>query len=208
MIYDAADKAIRAMNRQNLKAFNRLKLAKWDEINLIHQVSKVYDDSTRMAQQRYYEIAFEAFIVAMLETKADNKEATLAAEEAITTDWILDMLEEVDPVTLYAFLPEKERKKQRLTEALAVAVDRNTEVDKALRYWTVQVGQYADNSVFNARLEAFRRTGITHVIWISQQDDRVCEECDALNGQIFPIDNVPPPQHINCRCILRPVIDQ
>lgn len=208
MIYDAADKAIRAMNRQNLKAFNRLKLAKWDEINLIQQVGKVYDDSTWMARQRYYEIAFEAFIVAMLETKADNREATLLAEETITNDWILDMLEEIDPVTLYAFLPEKERKKQRLTESLAVAVDRNAEVDKALRYWTVQVGQYADNSVFNARLEAFRRAGITHVIWISQQDDRVCEECNALNGQIFPIDNVPPPQHINCRCILRPVIDQ
>ena len=207
MIYDAADKAIRAMNRQNLKAFNRLKLAKWDEINLIHQVSKVYDDSTRMAQQRYYEIAFEAFIVAMLETKADNKEATLLAEESITNDWILDMLEEVDPVTLYAFLPEKERKKQRLTEALAVTVDRNTEVDKALRYWTVQVGQYADNSVYNARLEAFRRSGVRRVLWVSQADEKVCDECETRNGQIFDIDNVPPPPHYGCRCHLVPVFD-
>ena len=207
MIYDAADKAIRAMNRQNLKAFNRLKLAKWDEINLIHQVSKVYDDSTRMAQQRYYEIAFEAFIVAMLETKADNKEATLLAEESITNDWILDMLEEVDPVTLYAFLPEKERKKQRLIEALAVATNRNAEIDKALRYWTQQIGQYADNSVFYARLEAFRQAGVRKVLWVSQADERVCEECDALNGQIFDIDNVPPPPHYGCRCYLVPVFD-
>ena len=34
-IYAGADKAIREMNRQNLKAFNALKLAKWDELNRI-----------------------------------------------------------------------------------------------------------------------------------------------------------------------------
>lgn len=207
MIYENADKAIRAMNRQNLKAFNKLKLAKWDEINLIRTVGKTYDDSVRMARQRYYEIAFEAFIVALLEAKWENKQATSAAEETITSDWILDMLEEVDPVTLYAFLPETERKKQRLIEALAVATNRNAEVDKALRYWTQQVSQYADNSVFNARLAAFRRAGVEQVVWVTQADERVCEECEDLNGQIFDIDAVPPPPHWNCRCELHPVID-
>lgn len=207
MIYDTADKAIRAMNRQNLKEFGKLKLAKWDEINVIRTVGKTYDDSVRMARQRYYEIAFESFIVALLEALIPNVDATRMAEETITADWILDMLEEVDPVTLYAFLSEAERKKQRLIEALAVATNRNAEIDKALRYWTVQVSQFADNSVYNARLEAFRQAGITHVVWITQEDNRVCEDCDDLNGQIFQIDNVPPPQHINCRCFVRPVLN-
>ena len=205
-IYDAADKAIRAMNRQNLKEFNKLKLAKWDELNVVRMVNKTYDDSVRMAERRYYEIAFEAFIVAMLEARIDNKDATRKAEEVITNDWILDMLEEVDPVTLYAFLPETERKKQRLIEALAVAHNRNAEIDKALRYWTRQVGQYADNSVFRARLEAFRRAGIEQVIWVTQEDDRVCEDCEPLDGQIFDVDNVPDPPHYGCRCRLIPVL--
>lgn len=208
MIYDTADKAIRAMNRQNLKDFGKLKLAKWDEINVIRAVAKAYDDSVRMARQRYYEIAFESFIVALLEVLIPNVDATRMAEETITADWILDMLEEVDPVTLYAFLPETERKKQRLIEALAVATNRNAEIDKALRYWTIQVSQFADNSVYNARLEAFRQAGIRHVVWITQEDNRVCEDCDDLNGQIFPIDNVPPPQHINCRCFVMPVLNR
>lgn len=207
MIYDNADKAIRAMNRQNLKEFGKLKLAKWDELNVVRAVGKTYDDSVRMAKRRYYEIAFEAFIVAMLEARIDNKDATRKAEEVITNDWILDMLEEVDPVTLYAFLPETERKKQRLIEALAVATNRNAEIDKALRYWTQQIGQYADNSVFYARLESFRQAGVRKVLWVSQADERVCEECDALNGQIFDIDNVPPPPHYGCRCYLVPVFD-
>lgn len=205
-IYDAADKAIRAMNRQNLKEFNKLKLAKWDELNVVRMVSKTYDDSVRMAKRRYYEIAFEAFIVAMLEAKVRNAEATRKAEDTITNDWILDMLEEVDPVTLYAFLPETERKKQRLIEALAVAQNRNAEIDKALRYWTQQISQYADNSVFRARLESFRRAGIEQVIWVTQEDDRVCEDCEPLDGQIFDVDNVPDPPHYGCRCRLIPVL--
>ena len=207
MIYDAADKAICAMNRQNLKDFGKLKLAKWDEINVIRTVGKTYDDSVRMAQQRYYEIAFESFIVALPEARIPNVDATRMAEETITADWILDMLEEVDPVTLYAFLPEAERKKQRLIEALAVAQNRNAEIDKALRYWTQQVSQYADNSVFRARLEAFRAAGVKKVMWVIQDDDRVCEECEALNGQIFDIDNVPDPVHYGCRCYLFPIFD-
>ena len=205
-IYDAADKAIRAMNRQSLKEFGKLKLAKWDELNVVRMVSKTYDDSVRMAKRRYYEIAFEAFIVAMLEAKVRNAEATRKAEDTITNDWILDMLEEVDPVTLYAFLPETERKKQRLIEALAVAHNRNAEIDKALRYWTQQISQYADNSVFRARLEAFRRAGIEQVIWVTQEDDRVCEDCEPLDGQIFDVDNVPDPPHWGCRCRLIPVL--
>ena len=206
MIYDNADKAIRAMNRQNLKEFGKLKLAKWDELNVVRAVGKTYDDSVRMAKRRYYEIAFEAFIVAMLEARIDNKDATRKAEEVITNDWILDMLEEVDPATLYAFLPETERKKQRLIEALAVATNRNAEIDKALRYWTQQIGQYADNSVFRARLEAFREAGIEQVIWVTQEDDRVCEDCEPLDGQIFDVDNVPDPPHWGCRCRLIPLL--
>lgn len=205
-IYANADSAIRAMNRQNLKAFNRLKLAKWDEISVIQQVSAVYDESVRMAKRKYLEVAYDAFLQAMTEAGISATVASGMAMDEITTDWILDMMEEVDPVTLYAFLPETERKKQRLTEALAAASNRNAEVDKALRYWTVQVGQYADNSVYRARLDAFRIAGIEYVRWVTQKDERVCTDCDSLDERIIPIDSVPPPQHIHCRCVLVPVI--
>ena len=118
---------------------------------------------------------------------------------------ILDMLEETDPVTLYVFLTEADRKKQRLIEAMAAAQDKSHEIDKALRLWTVQVAQYADNTVFNARMQAFRDAGIERVRWITQHDERVCKKCDKLDGHIFRIEDVPPPQHWGCRCILRVV---
>ena len=207
MIYDRADESIREMNRKNLKAFNQLKLAKWDELSVIQEVSKVYGTSINLAKRKYYEIAVEAFIVALYEAKVDPMEATAMADETITADWVLDMLEEVDPVTLYAFLPEAERKKQRLIEALAVATNRNAEIDKALRYWTQQVGQYAITSVDNARLDAFKAAGVEKVMWNTNLDGRECDKCRALNGKVFRIDKVPPKQHYGDRCWLTPVFD-
>lgn len=204
--YESADNAIRVMNRQNLKLFGKLKLMKRDELNVIRQVTAVYDESANNARRKYYEIAIEAFTVALYELKVKPAKATRTAEETITNDWILDMLEEVDPVTLYAFYPEKDRKAQRLTEALAVARDRNMEVDKALRFWTMQVGQYADNAVYKARLEAFRAAGVERVRWVTQEDDRVCQHCEPLNGKIFRVEDVPPPQHWGCRCRLEPIL--
>lgn len=204
MIYDAADKAIREMNRYNLKAFGRLKLARWDELNVIREVNGVYNDSTNLAKRKYYEIAVEAYVVALYELKYKPDMAHRMADDIITAMWILGMLDDVDPVTKYAFLPEKDRKAQRLVEALSVALDKNREVDKALRYWTTQVGQYADNSVYNARLQAFRDAGIKKVMWVTKRDERVCDFCYPLDGEVFDIDEVPE-RHYRCRCILKPV---
>ena len=205
-IYSGADNAIRTMNRQNMKLFGKLKLARFDELNVIRQVNAAYDESTQTAKQKYYEIAFDAYIGAMLEAKFSNKEAMRLAEETITTDWILDMLEDVDPVTLYAFLTETERKKQRLIEALAVAHNRNAEIDKALKYWTKQIGQYAIDIVDEARIEAFRDAGIEEVMWHTEHDDSVCEICGPRDGKIYRIEDVPDKPHLNCRCWLTCVL--
>lgn len=206
-VFDGADKIIKEMNRANLKAFNLLKLAKWDELRVIKQVAETYDSSVRLAKRKYLVCAHDAYIAAMIECKIALRRATDMAYDDITVDWVLDMLEEVDPVTLYAFLPETERKKERLTEALAVAKNRNQEIDRALRAWTKQVAQYADNSVDKARMEAFKAAGIKRVRWNTQDDERVCSDCHPLDGRIFDIDKVPPRPHWGCRCWLTPVLN-
>ena len=206
-VYAGADRIIREMNRANLKAFNLLKLARFDELNLIKRVANIYDASVRLARKKYLMIAHDAYITAMIECGIGERRATDMAYEDITADWVLDMLEETDPVTLYAFLPETDRKKERLTEALAVAQNRNSEIDRALKAWTGQVAQYADNTVHNARLEAFIAAGIRRVQWQDMEDDRVCKECHDLNGQTYDIHHVPPRPHWGCRCVLLPVLD-
>ena len=206
-IYQRADEAIREMNRWNLRAFNGLKLAKWDGLHVIRQVNEAYDESIRRAKRKYYEIAVEAYIVALLEAHVERVKAHRMADEAIDMEQIMEWLEDVDPVTMYAFFTEAERKKARFLEAASVAENRNKEIDRALKYWSNQLAQYADNSVFYARLKTFKDAGVEKVMWNTQRDERVCDECGPMDGEIFEIDSVPTTPHWGCRCYLTPVID-
>ena len=199
-IYDKADQAIREMNRRNQRAFGSLKLARWDELNVIRQVGTVYDESTRLAVKKYREVAWWAYVRAMTEAKVSAAKAKQNAYDFVDLAWVMEILTDVDPVTLYAFIPERDRKKQRLIEALTAAQNKNAEIDKALRYWTMQVGQYAVNVTDRARLDAFRNAGVKKVMWHTRKDERVCNDCGPMDGMIFDIDKVPDKPHINCRC--------
>lgn len=207
MIYAGADKAIRAMNRENLKRFGRLKLMRHDEINIIQAVKTVYSQAVRDAKSWYLEIARLAYADALRKCKVSPSDARKRAKKKIGPDWVLDYLIEVDPVTLYRFTDEAERKQHRLAEALSVTTEPGKEIDKALRYWSGQVGQYAIEIVDAATIQAFRDAGIEKVMWHTEKDERVCEDCAPLDGQTFDIDKVPDKMHWNCRCWITPVID-
>ena len=204
-IYARADKAIQDMNRANLKAFDSLKVSRLDGLYIVQTVMRIYRQSEELARKKYYEIAFEAYVVALMEAGIAAKEAHERAEKAIDNDWVDEMLEETDFVTLYRFVPEATRKRDRLIEALAAAQgeNRDTEIDKALRYWSKQVGQYCLNAVDYARMDAFGDAGVKWVEWITQHDERVCDECAPRDGQIFKIDELPQ-KHYGCRCYLIP----
>lgn len=204
-VYEPCDEAIKAMNRENLKAFGRLKMAKWDELNVIREVTAVYRESTQRARKRYYGIAWDVYLMVMLECGVDGENARKKAKEAITYDWVDAELEETDLLTLYRFDTETERKAQRLVEALSVTENRDAEIDKALRLWSRQVGQYAINFTDLAAIQAFEDAGIEKVEWVTQKDEKVCSECGALDGQVFALDEIPPKPHWGCRCFWRPV---
>ena len=202
MNYDLADKAIKDMNRRNLRAFDGLKTLKFDELNVLRSVTKVY---VRIAKRRYRQIAEDAYLEALILAGMDRKKAEKIAEDSITDDWVLDMLEEYDALTLYSFVNEVERKKQRTAEAILAAQDKVAEVDKALKLWTAQISQYADNSVLYATVDGYKEAGIKKVKWVAEQDAKVCKTCRKLDGKIFTIDKIPVVPHLHCRCILLPV---
>ena len=203
--YAACDRAIQTMNREILKDFGRLKLADWDEIHVIRTVKTVYRKSVKKAKQQYYEEAFEAYLLALALLDYDRKRAYPMAEKAINDDWIEKMLNEVDPVTGYRFESEAERKAERLAEELEVSNQPNQAIDKAVRYWSKQCGQFAINFTDWAMLKGYKDAGVKKVMWVTQRDERVCEECSALNGLVFDIDDAPAKPHLGCRCRLVPV---
>lgn len=205
MNFDLADRAIKDMNRRNLRAFDGLKTLKFDELNVLRTVRKVYDDSVRIAKRRYQQIAEDAYVEALILAGMEREKAEELAEESITDDWVLDMLEDYDALTLYSFVNEVERKKQRTAESILAAQDKTAEVEKALRLWTLQVSQYADNSVLYATLDGYEKAGIKKVKWVAEADSKVCKRCRKLDGKIFTIDKIPVVPHYHCRCILMPV---
>jgi len=54
----------------------------------------------------------------------------------------------------------------------------------------------------------YHQYGITKVEWLTGGGGRVCDECAALNGKVFKIDDAPEcPLHVQCRCTLLAVPD-
>ena len=210
MVYDYADKILRDLNKRNLRWFGKLKtIMQFDELNVFQSVGEAYEQSATLAKKRYKSIFLDAYLAALMEVIKAGGSAGSATEptETAVNDWLLDMLEDYDPVTHYRFNQETERKKMRLAEALLATKISSREVDKALRYWTLQETQYAIRSVDDGRLQAFRDAGIKRVRWVTQKDNRVCEKCEELDGRVFDIDKAPGCQHYNDRCYLVPVID-
>ena len=207
-IYAACDKAIKAMNRENVEAFGRLKAADFDEVNIIRTVKAVYSKAAKRARKRYYEVGFEAYLLGMAMCGEEPKKAHRMAEKAITEEWVDRILTETDFVTMYRFDTETERKAMRLAEALETGINRNAEIDKALRFLSMMFGQYAINVTDYAVVQAFQDYGVEMAEWITAKDERVCNECHAYDTQVFRIDEVPPKPHWGCRCRLRPVFRQ
>lgn len=203
-MYAACDKAIKELNRIFLEAFGRLKGRKFDR-NLVKTILELYRKLAKLARKRYYEIGFEAYLLAMAVCDIEPKKAARMAEKAITAEWVDMILSQTDLVTLYRFDTETERKAYRLAEALEATDDRDYEVNKALRFWSQQVGQYAINFTDYAETKAFEDAGVEMAEWVAVRDGRQCNECMALDGQVFSIKEFPAKPHFGCRCRKRPV---
>ena len=205
MNFSYCDRLIADMNRRNLRMFDRLKQLKFDELNILQSVKSVYERSIRLAKQRYLQIAHEAYLQALIECGVRREEAKRRADEDIVEDYIIEMLDDDNPTTLYRFLPEADRKRERLVEALSVTSKPSEEVDKALRYWTLQISQYSDQCVVDATIKAYLDAGIKEVMWVAVDDLKTCKYCVQKNGEIYPINDIPPRQHYHCRCVLIPL---
>lgn len=219
--YKAADKAIKRMDRDNLKAFNKLKMMDFGNTGMVRTVLGLYRKQKRKAKKEYRKIGMEAYIFALWLAEEDvpEAEAEKMAEKAITESWVDDILSETDFVTLYRFNSETERKAQRLLEGLAVVsgdeytedagravrFTRNDLIDQALKQWVKQLAQYAINVTDYAMMQAYEDIGINDVMWEDAEDQRVCAECHSRDGKVYKLEDLPPKPHINCRCKVYPV---
>lgn len=232
--YGPADRAVQTMNREIVRDFGTLRMAKFDELNVIRDVKAVYRKQRRKARDHFYETAMEAFLLGMYLCGISGKKAQKMADSLITLAWVDAILGEVSPVTKYRFDTETERKAQRLAEALigaAAAVSGTpeeeetgkqtgvsegggrkptglgpgAEIDKAMRDWSRMVGQESIEITDAAVMEAYEAAGIARGMWLTERDGRVCSDCHQLDGKVFPLAEIPTKPHWNCRCRIVPV---
>ena len=205
-MYQKCDETIKYLNRVIQREFKRLRLLSIDELNIMRTCKAVYTKTSKEAKKRYRDLAYDAYLYALF--LCGMKDRTSKAKkwrDKRLDKWLKKFLDTPDPVTKYSFDPETERKYQRTAEALIATEIDKKEIDKAMRYWSQQLGQYSIDVVDASTLEAYKEAGVEKVMWITARDERVCTECGARDRKIYPINAVPPKPHWNCRCTLRPV---
>lgn len=203
-LFEYEDKVVRVLLKKLLRKFRALTRAiqsntinGFDELNVITAVNKTYDEATQLIVAFLLDVAKRAY------RKARKK----GSEDFPLDMWLAEYLAEYNPVTGYLFYQEADRKRARLVESVMSVLGTTApistvskEVDKALKQLTRQAEQFGDCVVLEATEQAYKDNGVKKVMWVTKKDDRVCSSCRPLDGKIFSINAVPPPQHYNCRC--------
>ena len=121
--------------------------------------------------------------------------------------WLAGFLKKPNETTHYVYETELVRKRDRAKEEIGsvpTKVQKQVSLEKAGRYVIQQNGFYVDMASQEAEWQAMKDAGIKKVRWNAYGDDRVCQTCSDLDGQVFPVDGVPDRPHLRCRCYLTP----
>lgn len=124
--------------------------------------------------------------------------------------YMMEFLTMPNPVVGYAYNTEMLRKRDRAEEAIIAAptkLQKQVLFDKHVRYLIIQISFFIDLVSDEASMRAMTDAGIEKVMWITQQDERVCLDCDEKQGKIYKLSEVPDKPHPRCRCYLRPVLN-
>lgn len=195
--YITTDKAIALLNRKTSQRFeeiqNKLRLAKFDELNVIRQVSGLYEELDSDNRKTFLSIARTIYE----ESKPNGKKIP-------DKKWILLLLSEPDPTTGYVYVNEIERKRDYLIESILASVDKSISFRKGMSYWARMSAQYADIVTGQAQLKAFKDAGVKRVRWITRDDEAVCTICHKRDQKTYLVSNVPDRPHWGCRCWFEP----
>lgn len=197
--YELSDKTISLLNKKAVKRFNKAKtecaILNFDELNVINAIKSLYANLESDNQKAFLELS-QAVYADINRKKGEEPDLT----------WLLALLDSYDPVTKYVYSHEVDRKRDYTAEAVIASKNKPSAFKKGLSLWSKMTAYYADDVEWQSTLKAFKDAGVKYVMWHTEEDDRVCEECEPLDKKVFAIDKVPPKQHWGCRCVLQPLI--
>ena len=189
---------MKILNRKIVQMFMDFQptLLNIDELNVIKRCREFYKELNDITLRYLLFIAQEVYKLNDGERKLDM-------------NWLKAFLNKFDPVTLYIYNNEVDRKEQRCEESIIACMQINMAFDeplgRAMGLWTRMAQQYGDIVTDKAYYDALKQRGVKKVRWVAEQDSRTCNKCIELNGRVFLLKDVPPKQHWNCRCYVVPV---
>lgn len=187
-MYEYLDRVLKRTALQIYRLFRRYRAMRFDELNVLATVQELYQQLEAINQTAYGQIA------------AHYYEQESKGNGVLQDTWLVGLLRTPSRVMKYSYDSEVVRKRDRLMEALIATGGSPPEYDKAMRYWTQMTGWFAVEVADAATTQAREDTGVDMVMWVSEYDNRVCDHCWQLNGQVFHARAVPPKPHPNCRC--------
>lgn len=198
--YQYTDEVLSKLHKRITRLFSRYESQlKFDELNVIKSTKTLYKELNKLNKQFFLDIALKAYEEVNPESEDIDK---------IDKDWLMAMLLAYGPVTKYIYEHEVERKQARLAEAVVASSEYggnvHNELVTARNLWLRQTNQMAIEITDTATLDGYKDKGVTHVQWLTTEDNKVCKECAKRHGEVYPIDEVPPKPHYYCRCWLLP----
>ena len=198
-LFKQTDKIVKVYLALILKRFRKVqRTLTFDDLHILNAINEEWKQIDKLMHDCLFEVVL--YYYRYIREEADDMEVQL---------WFAKLIDQPDPVTHYIFFPESDRKRARLIEGIYSVVtlqEKKKELDKAERYIAKQLTQTADDYTMSTLIEALKAAGVKEVEWVTEHDERVCEECGPRDGVIYPIDKVPLiPAHYNCRCIIIPV---
>ena len=201
-MYEFTDKAVKFLNRKFVRMFSELKtLTSKDELHNLQVVKQVYDKAEDITEKMFVQIADSSYQYAENVFLSGKKREN---DTKMNRKWVKGKLNAFNGVTGYVYLHEVERKTARTFEKIMSTTLIAAAVRKALKYWADMVKQYADIITDEAAIQAYEDYGVKKVVWVTEKDEKVCEECRNRDGKVYDIKKIPPKPHWGCRCRIIP----
>lgn len=211
-MYRTADKLLEQLKKLIRREFNRLGIFGFDELNAVRVTAETVELFARLLAEN-----LKRFLQAANKARVDARLLVLAAGyddrelPEIDEAWVKGFLGKYNFVSGYLYEQEAERKRLRLAEQMLTAKEYQSRtqysdsIRRSANLWWTQTLHYMLDTVDESTLETYKLMGVEKVEWHTNIDGHECKICRERHLKVYPIGDVPPKPHRNCRCRLTPV---